>query len=218
MSVSSSTSSSWWSTFSSVNNKNKSKAAGATESSDSDASVTKMLVSFALELGVILVTSYVASKLISKLMGVTKSLGDSEDSAVGHAAEKRLAGLLKREGRDIPSLSSYERRIAEDVIDPQDIPVEFADIGGIDGIKQQLWELAVMPLQHPELFSSSKLLQQPGGILLFGPPGTGKTMLAKAIAREADATFLAVKLSKIMSKWYATFKVIISRLYLLFLD
>ena len=163
------------------------------------------VVGLLLEMGAILVTSYVASILIQKVLKNVNNGGADEDSAVLSAAEKRLRTILQREGKDpshLPPLTNYERQIAQDVVDPNDIPTHFADIGGIDGIKQELWELAVLPLQRPDLFSSSHLLQAPGGILLYGPPGTGKTMLAKAIAKEADATFIAVKLSKIMNKWF----------------
>ncbi|KAG7365863.1 cell division control protein 48, AAA family protein [Nitzschia inconspicua] len=165
----------------------------------------KLLVEIVLEVGVILVTTYIASVLIQKLLKNSNFQGLSdEDEQASTQAEKRLHRLLKEQGRSGGSLvlTSYERQIAQDVIDPADIKVEFADIGGMDAMKEEIWQLAVLPLKRPDLFSSSSLLQQPGGILLYGPPGTGKTMLAKAIAKEADATFLAVKLSKIMSKWF----------------
>ena len=172
-----------------------------------------------LELGAICVASYVASVLITKLMKNVQSGGNGDgggdaDPAVLSAAEKRLRYLLERDGRTLRTgtattttppelvLTNYERQIAQDVVDPHDISISFADIGGIDAMKQEIYELAVLPLLRPDLFSSSHLLQPPGGILLYGPPGTGKTMLAKAIAKEADATFIAVKLSKIMSKWF----------------
>jgi SpoVK/Ycf46/Vps4 family AAA+-type ATPase len=169
-----------------------------------DGSVISFLVGLFLELGIVIATSYVASLLIAKVLkgaGGNNAM-EEDDQAASTAAEKRLATLLRRDGREVPALTSYERQIAQDVIDPEDLPVHFEDIGGINDIKQELWELAVLPLQRPDLFNSSKLLQQPGGILLYGPPGTGKTMLAKAIAKEANATFLAVKLSKIMNKWF----------------
>lgn len=163
---------------------------------------TEFLVGLALEVGMLIATGCLASYVINKLV---KSLQnqDADVAAASSAAEKRLVKLMHEQGRTtVPVLTSYEKQIAQDVIDPEDITVEFSDIGGLDDKKQEIWELAVLPLQQPELFAQSGLLQAPGGILLYGPPGTGKTMLAKAIAKEAGATFLAVKLSKIMNKWF----------------
>lgn len=77
----------------------------------------------------------------------------------------------------------------------------FADIGALDEIKESLQELVMLPLRRPDLFKGG-LLKPCRGILLFGPPGTGKTMLAKAIAKEAGASFINVSMSTITSKWF----------------
>lgn len=92
--------------------------------------------------------------------------------------------------------------IACDVINPDHIDVEFNSIGGLESIKQALYELVILPLRRPELFSHGKLLGPQKGVLLYGPPGTGKTMLAKAIAKESGAVFINVKISNLMSKWF----------------
>ncbi|PQQ05834.1 peroxisomal biogenesis factor 6 [Prunus yedoensis var. nudiflora] len=97
--------------------------------------------------------------------------------------------------------NEFEKRIRPEVIPANEIGVTFADIGALDEIKESLQELVMLPLRRPDLFNGG-LLKPCRGILLFGPPGSGKTMLAKAIAREAGASFINVSMSTITSKWF----------------
>lgn len=78
--------------------------------------------------------------------------------------------------------------------------VEWDDIGGLDKHKQRLEEMIQWPLRFPKLFEYSGV-EQPKGILLYGPPGCGKTMLAKAVATESEANFLAIRGPEVLSKW-----------------
>ncbi|CAL5408007.1 hypothetical protein ACSBR2_025840 [Camellia fascicularis] len=110
--------------------------------------------------------------------------------------------IAKRLGRPLIQTNPYEDVIACDVINPDHIDVEFNSIGGLETIKQALYELVILPLRRPELFSHGKLLGPQKGVLLYGPPGTGKTMLAKAIAKESGAVFINVRISNLMSKWF----------------
>ncbi|GAB2265031.1 hypothetical protein Dimus_000098 [Dionaea muscipula] len=110
--------------------------------------------------------------------------------------------IAKRLGRPLIHTNPYEDVIACDVINPDHIDVEFNSIGGLENIKQALFELVILPLRRPELFSYGKLLSPQKGVLLYGPPGTGKTMLAKAIAKESGAVFINVRISNLMSKWF----------------
>ncbi|GAA0171550.1 hypothetical protein LIER_25554 [Lithospermum erythrorhizon] len=102
---------------------------------------------------------------------------------------------------EIPPDNEFEKRIRPEVIPASEIGVTFEDIGALDETKESLQELVMLPLRRPDLFNGG-LLKPCRGILLFGPPGTGKTMLAKAIANEAGASFINVSMSTITSKWF----------------
>ncbi|KAK6947854.1 ATPase, AAA-type, core [Dillenia turbinata] len=102
---------------------------------------------------------------------------------------------------EAPPDNEFEKRIRPEVIPADQINVTFADIGALEEIKESLQELVMLPLRRPDLFKGG-LLKPCRGILLFGPPGTGKTMLAKAIAKEAGASFINVSMSTITSKWF----------------
>eukprot|EP01034_Spumella_vulgaris_P022298 gene22298-28414_t len=78
--------------------------------------------------------------------------------------------------------------------------VRWTDIGGMESVKQALKEVVEWPLQHPELFQSLGVAP-PKGVLLYGPPGCSKTLMAKALATESSMNFLAVKGPELLSKW-----------------
>ncbi|KAK8955441.1 Katanin p60 ATPase-containing subunit A1 [Platanthera guangdongensis] len=131
----------------------------------------------------------------------------SEDSAAENKSESEKSGNAKSDAGLPPKTpeaspdNEFEKRIRPEVIPASEIGVTFDDIGALDDIKESLQELVMLPLRRPDLFKGG-LLKPCRGILLFGPPGTGKTMLAKAIANEAGASFINVSMSTITSKWF----------------
>jgi len=78
--------------------------------------------------------------------------------------------------------------------------VRWSDIGGLDEVKQQLREAVEWPLKYPEVFEKMGI-RPPRGVLLYGPPGCGKTLLAKAVATESGANFIAIRGPEVLSKW-----------------
>ena len=78
--------------------------------------------------------------------------------------------------------------------------VSYADIGGIDEQMEEVRETVEMPIESPEMFDEVGI-DPPSGVLLHGPPGTGKTMLAKAVANQTDATFIKMAGSELVQKF-----------------
>lgn len=77
--------------------------------------------------------------------------------------------------------------------------VTWDDIAGLDFAKKTIKELIILPLMRPDIFRGIRTPAK--GVLLFGPPGTGKTMIGKAIAHESNSTFFSISSSTLTSKW-----------------
>jgi transitional endoplasmic reticulum ATPase len=94
--------------------------------------------------------------------------------------------------------------IKPEAVDIEDrfIPtITYEDIGGLHDAIKKVREMIELPLRHPELFTRLGI-EPPKGILLYGPPGSGKTLLARAVANESGANFTVINGPEIMSKWY----------------
>lgn len=78
--------------------------------------------------------------------------------------------------------------------------VSWKDLGGLGQLQQELVEAVEWPLKRPEKFQQMGI-RPPKGVLLFGPPGTGKTMIAQAIANETNANFISIRGPQMLSKW-----------------
>ncbi|XP_039025174.1 uncharacterized protein LOC120158386 isoform X4 [Hibiscus syriacus] len=135
----------------------------------------------------------------SKLIVSTESIKYGLNILQGIQNESKC---LKKSLKDVVTENEFEKKLLADVIPPSDIGVSFNDIGALENVKDTLKELVMLPLQRPELFCKGQLTKPCKGILLFGPPGTGKTMLAKAVATEAGANFINISMSSITSKWF----------------
>lgn len=131
-----------------------------------------------------------------------------DNSMKNKESEKKGKGILKKLQSSNPhlrniSLNQYEKLLLNSLVTPEEISVTFNDVGGLQDIIDELREAVILPLTEPELFATHlDLIQSPKGVLFYGPPGCGKTMLAKAIAKESGAFFLLIRMSTIMDKWY----------------
>ena len=127
--------------------------------------------------------------------------------------------------RNLPSIESLDQRVSTEVLEKliitmndfmeayreitptvmREVSVEvpvvhWDDVGGLEDVKRMLIESVVEPIKNPETFKELGI-EPPKGILLYGPPGCGKTLLAKAIATESDANFISIRGPEVFSKW-----------------
>ncbi|KAG0520785.1 hypothetical protein BDA96_08G104200 [Sorghum bicolor] len=124
------------------------------------------------------------------------------DESMEVSTRKCIDMLCGPDGELPEKLRNLESRLIEHVsneIMDRDPNVRWNDIAGLEHAKKCVTEMVIWPLLRPDIFRGCR---SPGrGLLLFGPPGTGKTMIGKAIAGEAKATFFYISASSLTSKW-----------------
>ncbi|XP_039685538.1 vacuolar protein sorting-associated protein 4 [Medicago truncatula] len=120
----------------------------------------------------------------------------------GESSDNDNKKTTKESKKEVPPDNAFEKNIRRELISANEIGVTFSDIGALDDVKESLQEAVMLPLRRPDIFKGDGVLKPCKGVLLFGPPGTGKTMLAKAIANEAGASFINVSASTISSCWF----------------
>uniref|UniRef100_A0A8C5GVA8 Outer mitochondrial transmembrane helix translocase n=1 Tax=Gouania willdenowi TaxID=441366 RepID=A0A8C5GVA8_GOUWI len=117
-------------------------------------------------------------------------------------AQKQAEKLMRKIGVKNVKLSEYEMSIAAHLVDPLSMHMSWGDVAGLDDVIMELKETVILPVQKKHLFENSRLLQPPKGVLLHGPPGCGKTLIAKATAKEAGFRFINLQPSTLTDKWY----------------
>ncbi|KAL2828985.1 P-loop containing nucleoside triphosphate hydrolase protein [Aspergillus cavernicola] len=137
---------------------------------------------------------------------------DTDDKAEGRDEDEledsSIMDTLKKLPRGVDVNAA--RQVLNDIVVRGD-EVHWEDIAGLDAAKKALKEAVVYPFLRPDLFSG---LREPArGMLLFGPPGTGKTMLARAVATESKSTFFSVSASTLTSKWHGESEKLVRALF-----
>ena len=122
------------------------------------------------------------------------------DAAAGRWRPEALRAVGgEGEGAVVVDLGQRRERGAEFAA-PGEARLTFADVGGLEDVKQQIRRRLIAPLEKPGLFTAFKR-RAGGGLLFYGPPGCGKTMLASAAAGEAHVSFLSVRIPEILDRW-----------------
>ncbi|XP_054267942.1 outer mitochondrial transmembrane helix translocase-like [Macrosteles quadrilineatus] len=153
------------------------------------------LVGLFVKISLISVASYFSMRWMLNQIDPTRKQKKS--------AKSKAQQQLKKLGILNPStLSEYEIVIASHLVIPSEIQISWEDIAGLEDVIQELKETVILPIQRKDLFTSSQLTRAPKGILLHGPPGCGKTLIAKATAREAGTRFINLDVSMLTDKWY----------------
>jgi transitional endoplasmic reticulum ATPase len=156
---------------------------------------------------------------LQKLSGITHGYTGADLSALGRET------AMKALRRYLPQINLEEERIPPSVLEKMEVTmddfngaykevtptamrevyievstVHWDDAGGLEDVKQHLKEAVEWPIKNPEIFTKLGI-RPPKGILLYGPPGCGKTLLARAVATESEANFISIKGPEVFSKW-----------------
>ncbi|PGH15824.1 hypothetical protein AJ79_02205 [Helicocarpus griseus UAMH5409] len=132
----------------------------------------------------------------SKALTIQKKGGDAAGT---ESASPMPTTTTTNKRRQAGGESHPKRRKAESTIDRSPpTHVSLADLGGVEDVIQELEDLIVLPMTRPQVYSSSKV-QPPRGVLLHGPPGCGKTMIANAFAAELGVPFIPISAPSIVS-------------------
>ncbi|KAI9901502.1 hypothetical protein N3K66_003319 [Trichothecium roseum] len=180
-----------------------------------DVALDALLIASVMGAGIYMARTFI-SPLLSQLADPEKEAHEKTSrQAKAHLERLNRRPRITENGEDDDStskrgrrmeelvLNDYENHIALEMVAPEDIPVGFNDIGGLDHIIEEVRESVIYPLTMPHIYShGGSLLSAPSGVLLFGPPGCGKTMLAKALAHESGASFINLHISTLTEKWY----------------
>merc|ERR1712008_402583 len=123
-------------------------------------------------------------------MGVNQDLLEPGCAVLLHNKTMSVVGILADDADPMVSVMKVEKAPLE----------SYADIGGLETQIQEIKEAVELPLAHPELYEDIGI-KPPKGVILYGEPGTGKTLLAKAVANQTSATFLRVVGSELIQKY-----------------
>jgi len=127
---------------------------------------------------------------VNILSSVNQDLLEPGSSVLLHNKTMSVVGILEDDSDPMVSVMKVEKAPLE----------SYADIGGLEEQIQEIKEAVELPLAHPELYEDIGI-KPPKGVILYGVPGTGKTLLAKAVANHTSATFLRVVGSELIQKY-----------------
>lgn len=160
------------------------------------------IVTHLVKIGILAAVTYFCGKWLVNSMDPTNK-AKKKAKEIAEKQLKKLNGMADKGCKlNFSDFNNYELMIASQLVAPMDIEVSWSDIAGLDAIVQELRESVVLPVRHSDLFQHSQLWRPPKGVLLYGPPGCGKTLIAKAIAKEASMRFINLDVSVLMDKWY----------------
>lgn len=139
--------------------------------------------------------SYITVKLLVSAMDPTAKQKSE--------AKKKAQELMQKIGiTEKVNLNEHELMIASQLIEPNSLTTRWEDVAGLSNTIRELRETLILPIKQKSKISSSKLIEPPKGVLLHGPPGCGKTLLARAVAKEAGSRFINLDVASLTDKWY----------------